>query len=67
VSDTSGAQRAIDMTYRWLSVALAAAIVALGVAMIAVTAVNGGGELGFLLGALFIAAGLGRIYLMRRI
>jgi len=55
------------MTYRWLSVALAAAIVALGVAMIAVTAVNGGGELGFLLGVLFIAAGLGRIYLMRRI
>jgi hypothetical protein len=55
------------MTYRWLSVALASAIVALGVAMIAVTAANGGGQLGFLLGALFIAAGAGRLYLLRKI
>ncbi len=55
------------MTYRRLSVALAAAIVALGVAMIAVTAANGGGQLGFLLGALFIAAGAGRLYLLRRL
>jgi hypothetical protein len=55
------------MTYRSLSVALAAAIVVLGVAMIAVTAANGGGQLGFLLGALFIAAGAGRLYLLRRL
>jgi hypothetical protein len=53
--------------YRRLSVALAATIVALGVAMIAVTAANGGGQLGFLLGALFIAAGIGRLYLLRRV
>ena len=39
---------------------------ALGVAMIAVTPRHGGGQLGFLLGALFIAAGAGRLYLLRR-
>ncbi len=55
------------MTYRWLSVALARAIVALGIAMIAVTAANGGGQLGFLLGVLFIAAGAARIYLLRKL
>jgi hypothetical protein len=55
------------MSYRWLSAALAVTIVALGVVMIAVTAANGGGQLGFLLGVLFVAAGLGRLYLLRRV
>jgi hypothetical protein len=55
------------MTYRRLSAALAAAILVLGVVMIAVTAANGGGELGFLLGVLFVAAGIGRLYLLRRV
>jgi hypothetical protein len=40
--------------------------VALGVTMLAVTAVHGGGALGFVLGTLFIAAGAGRLYLLRR-
>ena len=40
--------------------------VGIGVAMLAVTAVHGGGVLGFLVGVLFIAAGAGRLYLLRR-
>jgi hypothetical protein len=39
--------------------------VALGVALIVATARAGGG-IGYLLGALFIALGLGRLYLLRR-
>lgn len=41
------------------------AFVAIGIALIAVTAARGGG-IGFLLGALFIAAGAGRLYLLLR-
>jgi hypothetical protein len=37
----------------------------LGVAMIVITAARGGG-IGLLLGALFVALGLGRLYLLRR-
>ena len=42
------------------------AFVAIGVALLVVTALHGGGFVGFLLGALFIAAGVGRLYLLRR-
>ena len=42
------------------------AFVAIGVALLVVTALHGGGAVGFLLGALFIAAGIGRLYLLRR-
>ena len=52
--------------YRNAAVVLALTIVALGVAMIAVTAANGGGQVGFILGVLFIAAGAGRLYVQRR-
>ena len=51
--------------YRRLSIFLAATIVALGVALIAVTLANGGGQLGIVLGLLFVAAGLGRLYVQR--
>jgi len=37
----------------------------LGVALIVETAVKGGG-VGYLLGLLFVAVGIGRIYLLRR-
>ena len=33
--------------------------------MIAVTLANGGGQLGLILGALFVAAGAGRLYVQR--
>ena len=45
---------------------LALTVVALGVALLVVTVVHGGGETGILLGLLFLAAGAGRLYLMRR-
>ena len=44
---------------------LAITMVALGVAMIAITLANGGGQVGLILGALFIAAGAGRLYIQR--
>ncbi|HKC44079.1 MAG TPA: hypothetical protein VKC64_09630 [Burkholderiales bacterium] len=37
----------------------------IGVALIVVTAVEGGGALGYILGVLFVALGLGRLYLLR--
>jgi hypothetical protein len=45
---------------------LALTFVGIGVALLAVTAAHGGGVLGFLLGALFIALGVGRLTLLLR-
>ena len=42
------------------------AFVVIGVALLVVTSIHGGGAVGFLLGVLFIAAGSGRLYLLRR-
>jgi hypothetical protein len=39
--------------------------VGIGVALIVVTAVEAGGALGYVLGVLFVALGLGRLYLLR--
>jgi 4-hydroxybenzoate polyprenyltransferase len=39
--------------------------VGIGVALVVVTAINGGGALGYILGALFAALGIGRLYLLR--
>lgn len=41
-------------------------ILGLGIALLVRTLVLGGGETGYLLGALFVAAGAGRLYLARR-
>jgi hypothetical protein len=46
-----------------LVVLFAATFIALGVALVVQTARSGGG-VGYLLGALFVALGLGRIYLV---
>ena len=51
--------------YRGATQVLAATTAALGLAMIAITAARGGGA-GILLGLLFVAAGGGRLYLLRR-
>jgi hypothetical protein len=40
--------------------------ITLGIALLAETAAQGGGSVGFLLGGLFVALGIGRIYLLRR-
>jgi TRAP-type mannitol/chloroaromatic compound transport system permease large subunit len=52
--------------YRWAVSGLALLFVGLGVALLAVTAAHGGGVLGFVLGALFIALGVGRLSLLRK-
>jgi hypothetical protein len=45
---------------------LALVFVGIGIALLAVTAANGGGVLGFVLGGLFVALGVGRITLLRK-
>ena len=51
--------------YRAGVAAFALVFVGIGIALLAVTAAHGGG-VGYLLGALFIAAGSARLYLLRR-
>jgi hypothetical protein len=50
--------------YRGATRLLALVTVALGVALLVLTALHGGG-VGYLLGLLFLAAGAGRLYLAR--
>ena len=52
-------------TYRSLTALLALLTAALGLVILALTLSRGGG-VGILLGLLFVAAGAGRLYLMRR-
>jgi hypothetical protein len=52
--------------YRGAVAVLAVTFIGIGVAILAVTAAHGGGVLGFLLGGLFIALGVGRLTLLRR-
>jgi hypothetical protein len=52
--------------YRGVVIVLALTFVGIGVAMLAVTAAAGGGVLGFVLGGLFVALGVGRLTLLLR-
>jgi hypothetical protein len=52
--------------YRIAVVAFAGAFVAIGIALLVRTAAEGGGVVGFLLGGLFVALGVGRLTLERR-
>jgi hypothetical protein len=52
--------------YRYGLTAFAVTFVGIGIALIVVTALHGGGAFGYLIGLLFIALGLGRLYLLRR-
>ena len=52
--------------YHWTVLVFSAAFVGLGIALLVVTAVHGGGAVGFVLGALFVALGAGRFTLERR-
>ena len=52
--------------YRRAVLAFSVVFVLLGIALLAVTAANGGGVLGFVLGGLFVALGIARIQLERR-
>lgn len=40
--------------------------IALGIALLVETVARGGGSVGYLLGVLFLALGVGRLYLLRR-
>ena len=52
--------------YRRAVLAFSVVFVGLGLALLAVTAAQGGGVVGFVLGALFVALGAGRFTLERR-
>jgi hypothetical protein len=52
--------------YRGAVFLFALTFIGIGIALLAVTAANGGGVLGFVLGALFIGLGAGRLALLRR-
>ncbi len=52
--------------YRRAIFVFSASFVVIGVALLVVTAVNGGGLVGFVLGGLFVALGVGRIQLERK-
>jgi len=52
--------------YRRAIFAFSGCFVLIGLALLAVTAANGGGLVGFVLGGLFVALGVGRIQLERK-
>jgi hypothetical protein len=52
--------------YRIATAVFAFAFIAIGFALLVVTSLHGGGVVGYVLGALFIAAGAGRLTLLRR-
>jgi hypothetical protein len=52
--------------YRNAVFVFGAAFVAIGLALLVVTAANGGGVVGYVLGGLFIALGIARIQLERK-
>jgi len=52
--------------YRTLVVVFALLFMGIGIALVVVTAVRGGGGFGYLMGTLFFALGVGRLYLVRR-
>ena len=52
--------------YRWSVVIFSTVFVVIGVALLVRTAAEGGGVVGFLLGGLFIALGVGRLSLERK-
>jgi hypothetical protein len=51
--------------YRGAVAVFGIAFVGIGVALVMVTAVRGGGTFGYVVGVLFVALGVGRLYLLR--
>jgi hypothetical protein len=56
----------MNAAYRSLVVLFAFVFMVIGIALVVVTAVHGGAAFGYLMGALFFALGVGRLYLVRR-
>ena len=52
--------------YSWAVLAFSVAFVGIGIALLVATAAQGGGIVGFLLGGLFVALGVGRLSLERK-
>jgi hypothetical protein len=52
--------------YRGMTTLLSATMIALGVAILAVTLSHGGGSVGIVLGLMFVGVGAGRLYLLRK-
>jgi hypothetical protein len=52
--------------YRNAVAVFGAVFIGIGIALMVATAVRGGGAFGYVLGVLFAALGLGRLYLLRR-
>jgi hypothetical protein len=50
---------------RGANAVFAVTFIGIGIALIVVTAANGGGAVGYVLGVLFAALGAGRLYLLR--
>ena len=51
--------------YRHSVAVFAVVFIGIGIALLVVTTVHGGAVFGYLVGVLFIALGLGRLYLLR--
>jgi hypothetical protein len=51
--------------YRGATALFGIAFFGIGIALLVVTAARGGGLLGYLMGVLFAALGVGRLYLLR--
>ena len=54
------------MKHRRATAAVSGLIIVLGIILLIETAIVGGGSTGYVLGALFVVAGLGRFYLSTR-
>ena len=52
--------------YRRIATVLAFAIAVLGFGLLISTAIHGGGTVGYVIGAMFVALGSGRLYLLRK-
>ena len=51
--------------YRRSIAVFGAVFIGIGIALIVVTAANGGAAFGYIVGVLFVALGVGRLYLLR--
>jgi hypothetical protein len=56
----------VRSAYGFATVVFSIAFVGIGIALLVVTAAQGGGVVGFLLGGLFIALGIARLTLERK-
>jgi hypothetical protein len=56
----------VNTAYRSLVMLFAFLFMGIGIALVVVTAIHGGAAFGYLMGGLFFALGVGRLYLLRR-